>query len=61
MADPFAAIRFGPRVIFLSIFEAERTYSSAPVSTKNERPEIISVTEIEPELTVQMSGACSSQ
>ena len=36
---------------------AGKTDSSAPVSTKKERPEIISVSEIELELTAQIAGA----
>ena len=50
-------MRLGPRDFFLSEFVAGKTDSSAPVSTKKERPEIISVTEIELELTAQIAGA----
>lgn len=57
IADPLAAMRLGPRDFFLSVFVAGKTDSSAPVSTKKERPEMISVTEIELELTAQIAGA----
>ena len=45
------------RFFFYPNLWLEKTDSSAPVSTKKERPEIISVTEIELELTAQIAEA----
>ena len=50
MLDPLAATKFEEDGAFLSLEEAGNTERSAPVSTKKERPEILSNTDKDPTL-----------
>ena len=50
MLDPLAATKLEDGGVFLSSEEAGNTERSAPVSTKKERPEILSRTDRDPTL-----------
>ena len=50
MTDPFVAIRLVEMGVFLSEAAAGNTDKSAPVSTKKEHPEVLSVTDKAPTL-----------